>query len=371
MINYSEGNSFEEILERLLDNIDDSLDKREGSIIYDALAPVAAELAQCYIALDVYTDQTYLLTAAAENLDNKAAEIGLIRNPATYSKRIVEFRNVDDELMDVDIGSRFSVPNEYGGYNYKVITRQSVGNYIAQCETVGTAGNKYTGNLLPLESINNLGTITLGAIYIAGEDIETDNSLRQRAINKLKETPFAGNVADYQQFVTDIDGIGACLVVPIWNGPGTVKLAIITSSYEIPTSAKIEEVQELVDPIQNQGQGIGQAPIGHTVTVVAPTPYELTISANISVEPGKSLQSVEEDIITSITKYIQQLQSQWSTANEIVIYISRIVAAIVSVDGVTNAENVTINGYDDNIIIDVTSSDIPYPVIKEVILNES
>ena len=61
MSDYSTNNDFENILERLLANIDDSLDKTQGSIIYDALAPAAAELAQCYIALDVYSDQTYLL----------------------------------------------------------------------------------------------------------------------------------------------------------------------------------------------------------------------------------------------------------------------------------------------------------------------
>ena len=49
MDSFSENNSFEDILDRLLENVDDNLDKRQGSIIYDALAPAAAELAQCYI----------------------------------------------------------------------------------------------------------------------------------------------------------------------------------------------------------------------------------------------------------------------------------------------------------------------------------
>ena len=56
MSNFSEGNDFEDILARLLENVDASLDKRQGSIIYDALAPAAAELAQCYIALDIFSD---------------------------------------------------------------------------------------------------------------------------------------------------------------------------------------------------------------------------------------------------------------------------------------------------------------------------
>ena len=74
MCNYSENNDFDSILQRLLNNVSDELDKRQGSIIYDALAPAAAELAQAYIALDVYTDQTYLATAVGENLDNRVAD---------------------------------------------------------------------------------------------------------------------------------------------------------------------------------------------------------------------------------------------------------------------------------------------------------
>ena len=51
---YSDNNTFENILKRMLDKVPDILDKRQGSIIYDALAPAAAELAQCYISLDVF-----------------------------------------------------------------------------------------------------------------------------------------------------------------------------------------------------------------------------------------------------------------------------------------------------------------------------
>ena len=44
-----EGYTFEYLMESMLSRVPDSLDKREGSIIYDALAPAAAELAQMYI----------------------------------------------------------------------------------------------------------------------------------------------------------------------------------------------------------------------------------------------------------------------------------------------------------------------------------
>ena len=36
--------TYESILERMLEKVPDNMDKREGSIIYDALAPAAVEL---------------------------------------------------------------------------------------------------------------------------------------------------------------------------------------------------------------------------------------------------------------------------------------------------------------------------------------
>ena len=374
MFNLSQDNTFEAILQRALDRIDDSLDKREGSIIYDALAPFAAELAQAYIALDIYSEQTYLGTATGQNLDNRAADYGLIRIQATKSQRLAEFTTADDEPvpMTITIGTRFSIPNEYGGYNYKVIQATSTaGTYILECEIAGTVGNEYTGTLLPLESVNNLGTATLTDVYIAGEDTETDNSLRQRAINKISQTPFGGNQADYKQFVESQDGIGACLVIPIWNGGGTVKLVIITSSYEIPTQAKINEIQELVDPTQNQGEGLGKAPIGHVVTVTGPTAYELTIEADISFESTYTLESLQTEIEEAVANYIRQVQVQWANNTSITIYISRLIGAIINVPGITNVENLTVNGDTENITIDVTSTGNPFPVIEEVIINES
>ena len=46
-----EEKTYDNILDSLLSKVPADIDKREGSIIYDALAPVAAELTQAYINL--------------------------------------------------------------------------------------------------------------------------------------------------------------------------------------------------------------------------------------------------------------------------------------------------------------------------------
>ena len=45
--------TFEVILNAMLARVPDTIDKRQGSIIYNALAPAAVELQNMYINLDV------------------------------------------------------------------------------------------------------------------------------------------------------------------------------------------------------------------------------------------------------------------------------------------------------------------------------
>lgn len=371
MSNYSENNDFEDILERLLDNVDDSLDKRQGSIIYDALAPAAAELAQCYIALDIYNDQTYLLTAVGENLDNRVADYGLERKKATYSKRIITCVDKDNNLMDIEIGCRFSTPINNGGYNYEVTEQLEKGRYIATCETSGSVGNEYIGELLPLITINNLGVAEIIDTYIPAEDVESDEELRERALTSLRNLTFGGNIADYKNWVKNIDGIGLCKIIPVWNGGGTVKVYVIASDYTIPNENLISELQEYLDPLEHTGHGQGIAPIGHKVTVVAPTKLDINIGGKIYLKADYVLSSIQKNIEDSIKKYILEIQKEWENSDTLTIYISRIIAAILTVEGVSNVEDITINEQTSNLIISQTATLNQYPELGEVSINEN
>ena len=106
---YSDGNSFEQILDRTLNNellID--MDKREGSIVYNTLAPLCLELADAYVKLDVLEGQLSLLTATGENLDNRAYEQGIAREQATQAERTATFKKykLDELALISQLGDR-------------------------------------------------------------------------------------------------------------------------------------------------------------------------------------------------------------------------------------------------------------------------
>ena len=78
-----EETTYETILERMKDRVSDSMDKREGSIIHDALAPTAIELQLVYIDLDTVLREVFTDTASREYLARRAEERGMIPHEPT------------------------------------------------------------------------------------------------------------------------------------------------------------------------------------------------------------------------------------------------------------------------------------------------
>ena len=365
------SNDFKSIMKRFLDNVDDTLDKRQGSIIYDALAPAALELEQCYVTLEIYKEQTYLKTATGENLDNRVADYGLTRNEPTKAVRIVNVYNNNDELYNIPIGSQFSIPAESGGYNYTLTEEISTGKFKAECQTPGTVGNEYTGVLLPLYNITGLGRAEIVGTFKAAEDTETDEHLRARALNRLNLDAFGGNQADYKRYMENIDGVGGCKVFPIWNGGGTVKISFINSDMTIPSSEFVDEVQTIIDPITNHGEGLGIAPIGHHVTVVAPTAQTVNVSATVELLNNYALSNIVDEIRDKIAEYIEECQGNWENTNTLRIYIARVIAAILTVEGVDNVTNVKINNQASDLVLTQTAATQLFPVIGDITINEN
>lgn len=204
----------EAILQRMLSKIPDSIDKREGSIIYDTLAPFANELAKFYFELVNKIDLLFADTAVDKYLDRLCNQIGAKRKQATFAIKQGSFYNTDDELMDISVGSRFTCEDLY----WIVKSKISTGVYQVQCETAGTIGNSATGSMVPVDYIDNLGTATLTDLLIPGTDAETDETLRERYFETSNNPAFGGNIEDYKQKTKSIEGVGAVKVMPVWAG---------------------------------------------------------------------------------------------------------------------------------------------------------
>lgn len=351
---------YEVTLNRMLDKIPDTLDKREGSIIYDALAPAAAEIAQMYIVLKNNIDLVFADTAVEEYLDRLANQIGLTREKATKAVKQGNFYDKNENPMDVAIGSRFTCGNLYWNVTEKI----SEGTYQVTCETDGVDGNNVTGILVPVDYIDGLATATLTTLLIPGEDEEDDDSLRARYFEQSGVKAFAGNVIDYKNNTKAISGVGSVKVTPIWNGPGTVKLTILDSEFNKASSVLVSNVQNEICP-DLSAEGLGLAPIGHVVTVDTATEVEISVEATVTTDGTVTPTTLQTLIEEAIENYLLEIRQSWEDETTHIIRKARVESIILNVESVLDVSNVTLNEENSNI----TLNEFEIPVLKEVVIS--
>lgn len=377
---YLEKYNFEYLIETALDNVPNTIDKREGSIIYDTLAPACYELSEYYMRLRRILQDTFAETASEQYLDLRVAEQGITRFQSTQAIKKGEFSNSSGAPLNIEIGSRFSTISDTQPINYTVLAPYQVegvnvpGSYQLICEEFGTIGNSYVGNIIPIDYVQGLSEALMTDLIIPARDIETDDDLRSRYFLSLTEKPFGGNIAQYKEELKNIDGVGAVQIYPAWDGGGTVKCSVIDSSYDIISQEFINIIQDLIDPTP-QAEGLGIAPIGHKVTITTPSELIINIAANLTLMSGYTKQQVTPAIQEALENYILSLRKEWDNGNEfnqyiLRVYISRINAAILNVAGIANVTNTTINSLANDLILTENAQLQELPVLGAVTLNE-
>lgn len=359
-----DNQTFDKIMLRLLGRIEDKYDKRPSSMIYNALAPAAMELAELYVQVaDIYTN-TFADTAAGQYLERRVGEQGIAREPATAAIRKGVFAAGNGDPAKLYPGYRFKTIDGDDSLIFAVGQELAAGEYELICETAGDCGNGYIGELLPVTNISGLGSAVMTDIIVPGENTETDESLYRRYVDRLNEKNFGGNVADYKQWMQSLDGVGAVKVYPVWAGGGTVKLVFLDSSYQVPNDDLVDRVQTAIDPETNHGQGIGLAPIGHTVTVKAADARVINVQTTLTLDSGVTIGQLASGVKEALNDLLADLKKGWAEQN-IIVRIAHIDARLLNISGVVDVRGTTLNGQSDNIAL----TEEAVPELGEVVVN--
>lgn len=343
-----EDMEYEVILDRMLERVVEqypNLDAREGSIIYNALAPAALELAIMYVELDNVLNESFVKTASREYVLLKCEEVGIDISifDATKGAHKAEFN------VEVSIGSRWNCDL----YNYEVVEYLGSVNGLHQykviCETEGSEANKLIGDLTPIDELpTGLDYAMLLECLIEGEDESTDEHIKEVYFNQVKNDGTNGNIAQYEEWCESFPGIGGYKIIPLWSGDGTVKVSILNGTNGIASDTLINDFQNYLDPGAT-GMGDGVAPIGAAVTVTTATEKPLTITANVKLKTGYSDTSV---ITEAVTNYFSQIAYKQDT-----ISYMQVGATILNCDAVEDVTMLRINN--DTVDVKLKSEEIP------------
>lgn len=374
--NKIEKQNFDFYLSQMMKNVPDDIDKRQGAIIYDALAPAAMVMAQQSLSLSNIVRETYLKTADGEFLDYRAVEHGTSRQLATATQAKAKFLDNSGQPIDnVEVGDRFASLGDTPIF-YKVIKINEDLTGMLEAEEVGVRPNGYLGQILPVTPNDTLSWAEIIEVSVPAKDNETDDHLRNRLLSADSWIAYGGNIADYLDMISKISAVGSAQVYPVWNGGGTVKLVILDNDLMPASETLLKQVKETIDPVDAESEGYGLAPIDHNVTVVAPKPVTIDISTKVEVDTQLDAESLKPKILAAIEDYFKLRRIAWSHVNKLTgrgyaltIYRSQILSAIMKVDGVVNTSIPTLNGIDDDIALTFNNDLSQLPVVGEVNLN--
>lgn len=341
-----EHKTFESILQEMLDRVSDDVDKREGSIIYDALAPTALVAAEQYADMDLLLSRTFADSADGDDLERRVGEHGVKRKKSSKAIRRGSFTDGNSSPFDVPLTSRFRL----GEIVYRVVDRIEKGSFRLEAETDGIVGNQDYGELLPLEPIDGLGGATLSDVLIPGENEESDESLYAKYIEYINEIAFGGNRADYKRNILAINGVGAVRLTRAPFGGGTVIATIIDSDFNVPTAELVETVQSVIDPVSNTGDGFGTAPIGHEVTIVGGESKIINFETTLTLT-GVSLGQVEPLVGATVDDYLAEVRKDWHKDLPLTVRILHLESRILMIEGIEDVTDSTLNGLTANIVL--------------------
>lgn len=371
-----EAQNYDYWLNLMLDNVPNDIDKREGSIIYDAVAPAAMVNAQQSLSLANIIRETYIKTAQGEFLDYRAVEHGTSRYAATNTEVKAKFNDDDGNPVNVEVGDRFASIAESPIF-YTVIKANDDGTAEMQAEEAGTSANSYIGQVLPVTPNDNLAWAEITEIIAPARDAETDDHLRERILKSDAWLAYGGNIADYLDMIHKISEVGAAQIYPVWAGSGTVKLVIVNNDLMPASPDLVKKVKNIIDPEDNEAQGVGLAPIDHRVTVVAPEVLKVDVSIQLQLTDQANKVAVEKGIKDMLNELFSELRKNWDTINATVgrgyslsIYRSKILSKIMLIDGVADSQLPKLNGEDKDIHLVFSNEVSQLPILGEVTISE-
>nr|WP_211089163.1 baseplate J/gp47 family protein [Lactobacillus sp. HBUAS51381] len=363
-------------MDSMLDDVSDDVDKRQGSIIYDALGPAATQLAEESLQMSGVIRAAYTKTAPGEFLDYRAPERGTVRQAATTAQVLAKFLDSDGSAIgNIEIGDQFASVGEEPIF-YHVTRVNEDQTAILTTDEVGTAANRYLGQILPVTPNDSLSWAEITAVTVPAKDSETDDHLRERLLSPDAYNAYGGNVADYLDMLSKISDVGAGQVYPTWQGGGTVKLVIVNNELRAASASLLDQVKQNIDPVEFEGQGYGLAPIGHAVTVVAPSEVKVAIESTVTTDSQASVSSVESQVKTGIESYFAKRREAWDDVDKVTgrgysltVYRSQILSEIMRVEGVINATLPTLNGKESDVVMVFNDDVSELPVVGEVVLH--
>lgn len=263
----------------------------------------ASSLAAC--AEGIYAHQKWLIkqffpdTANTEFLEKHAGLRGLRRRNATYAAgKGATVSGNPDAVIAVGLQIKTEDGRFYETTESAVIPTS--GSVIVAVRSLATG------------AVQNIKTATKGSFMAApvgvstdvvlndvvgATNAESDSSLLERLLNKIRRPAAGGNKYDYKDWALEVDGVEQAYVYPLRRGLGTVDIAI-TADNGVPSDDTVRRAQEYIDQ---------ERPVtAKESKVVKPDVTKVNFNIQVKIS-GVALNDIKTAIRNALTDYFNGL----------------------------------------------------------------
>jgi uncharacterized phage protein gp47/JayE len=352
-----EDKTFDDLMSAMMDSFGQNVRTDEGSLAYNACCKIAEKLEDVYGDMDQLNDNMLMDTQDIDHLIRYAAERGISYHYATAPVVRGSFQ------QEIEVGERLVC----GDYTYTVTALLEGFDYKLTCETEGTEANANLGTLDPVDYIDEYLGGEITEIITPGTDDEDEDVFRQRVIDSFDSAAFGGNKADYRLYIDAISGVGGCKPKRRSSDSPWINITVISGEYGAPSATLIAEIQDAVDPEQSHGEGDGMAPICHNVMILPVNEVEIDIEVTVTFDTGYSQETSQNAVESAVEEYLLTLRKGWESneLNDTVVRIAQIEARLLTVEGVLDVSDTTINGEQENALVAYTG----IPVLGGVVIH--
>lgn len=285
-----------------------------GSATRSLLEAVALVLAELHYLGEQLLSRFFVVTATGQWLDMRASELGLTRVQASPTLRLLTITHgatapLSTPAVTIPVGQQFqTLPGAAVQVTYQV-TQQTIlpaGSATVDVPVVSTTTGAATA-LPDATVLRQQGTalayidsVVTGAVTTAGTDRESDDSLRARVLDRLRNPQGPGSAADLIHWALDApDGhVAVASVVRLPRGDGSADVLILGAGNSIPTGDEIAAVQAYIND---------RVAIAADILVRAPTTRSVDVNVTVTAGSGFDAATVRANVATAIATYLNGL----------------------------------------------------------------
>lgn len=263
----------------------------------------ASSLAAC--AEGIYAHQKWLIkqffpdTADTEFLEKHAGLRGLRRRNATYAAgKGATVSGNPDAVIAVGLQIKTEDGRFYETSESAVIPASGSVLVAVRSLAIGAVQNIKTATKGSFMSapVGVNSDVVLNDV-VGATNAESDSSLLERLLNKIRRPAAGGNKYDYKDWALEVDGVEQAYVYPLRRGLGTVDIAI-TADNGVPSDDTVRRTQEYIDQ---------ERPVtAKESKVVKPDVTKVNFNIQVKIS-GVALNDIKTAIRNALTDYFNGL----------------------------------------------------------------